>query len=203
MEYPGKFLFALHKTLINEGYFSDSSWDPGGSTKYGITTQTAQRYGYTLNKLTVEDAASIYYKHYWCDLNLNHSVHSWHIAARLFDMHVNLGTASTVKILQNALTQIFSQNIAVDGKWGPNTANALSNVAMDYERQLLGALSGFQFEHYRSLKNTNKSLYDHAIKGWMRRLYPDLESTDKGHWSKLSQQSHEIKDLLPNHTSGD
>ena len=100
--------------LQHEGGLVDNPSDPGGLTNYGIS-QTAYP-GLDIKNLTIEDATSIYYNDYWKKMNLDLLSDDF-IKLHLFDMGVNAGIKTAIKLLQQIL------GVIQDGIIGPNTAS--------------------------------------------------------------------------------
>lgn len=170
------FCRAVELTLGVEGVFSDESWDPGGKTKYGITEAVARRHGHRVEDLTVPQAVGIYWVDYWRRPGF-HEIESWFIGHELFDTAVNAGPGNAAFITQRAIVHnLFETETKVggiDGRWGPKTRSAINRVARRYETNLMGALNGEQYVHYQSIRLINPELFRRAIRGWMRRVWPE------------------------------
>ena len=146
----------IEKVLEHEGGYVNDPKDLGGETKYGIT----KRFYPELNikELTKEKAKQIYKDDYW-DKNRVESLPQelWHI---FFDMCVNMGRRTAVKILQRAANS-KGKNIDVDGGIGPATLKAIQNVSLDRVRA------------YRVLRFANlvikKPEQEKFWLGWFRR----------------------------------
>lgn len=165
------FEWAVKHTLEIEGVFSDHSWDPGGATKYGVTEAVARRHGHEVRDLTVDQAVAIYRADYWDALGLDAiAEHSGRVALEIFDTAVNTGPGRATRIAQEALATIFDQDIAIDGRMGPQTRAAIIRTIPRYETHLVAALNGFQFSYYLWLLRQGHSAAERAIKGWMLRL---------------------------------
>ncbi|OGT30402.1 MAG: hypothetical protein A3E87_01580 [Gammaproteobacteria bacterium RIFCSPHIGHO2_12_FULL_35_23] len=180
-KYSPAFLYAVDHTLAKEGYFSNHSWDPGGKTKYGITEEVAIMFNKDVEKLTKEDAIYIYWKAFWNKMGCE-KINSWYIASEIFDTAVNMGPITAGNLIQRTLNDIFDYNLKVDGIIGSHSINAINDVCRHYEANLLGALNGFQFTHYLSLQSKNPTLYKKAIKGWCKRVLPELKPIDYAYW---------------------
>lgn len=180
------FCYAVEHTLEAEGFFSAHSWDPGGATKYGVTRATAERYGYDVETLTVQDAIRIYWLGYWRRPGFE-SIDSWHVALELFDTEVNTGRSAV--IAQRALVRnrfCTEQEVGgIDGAWGPRTRAAINNTAARYERNYLGALNGEQYAYYHDIRN--ESLKANALRGWMKRVWPTLPRIDYPLWEAAAE----------------
>ena len=119
----------IEKVLEHEGGYVNDPKDLGGETKYGITKRFYP--DVDIKNLTIEQATEIYKKDYW-DKNRVESLpqNLWHI---YFDMCVNMGKRTAVKVLQRAANN-KGRNIEVDGGLGPMTIGALKGVELDRVR---------------------------------------------------------------------
>ena len=146
----------IEKVLEHEGGYVNDPKDLGGETKYGIT----KRFYPNLNikELTIEQAKEIYRKDYW-DKNKVESLpqNLWHI---YFDMCVNMGKRTAVKVLQRAANN-KGRDIEVDGGLGPMTIGALKGVELDRVR-------AFRVKYYVDLI-TAKPEQEKFYLGWFRR----------------------------------
>jgi len=74
------------------------------------------------------------------------------LAKRVFDSAVNMGPGTAVKLLQQAINEIVTTPIVVDGGWGPNTvASANSCVPI----ALIGRLQQARLAHYQAIVDRN------------------------------------------------
>ena len=146
----------IEKVLEHEGGYVNDPTDLGGETKYGITKRFYP--DVDIKNLTIEQAKKIYKNDYW-DKNRIESVPQelWHI---FFDMCVNMGRRTAVKILQRAAVN-KGKNIEVDGGLGPMTIGALKGVEIDRVR-------AFRVKYYVDLIN-NKPEQEKFYLGWFRR----------------------------------
>ena len=146
----------IEKVLEHEGGYVNDPKDLGGETKYGITKRFYP--DVDIKNLTIEQAKEIYRKDYW-DKNRIESVPQelWHI---FFDMCVNMGRKTAVKILQRSAVS-KGRNIAVDGGMGPATRKAMSGVETDRVR-------AYRVKYYADLV-TSKPEQDRFYFGWYKR----------------------------------
>ena len=146
----------IEKVLEHEGGYVNDPKDLGGETKYGIT----KRFYPELNikELTIEKAKQIYKDDYW-DRNRVESLpqNLWHI---YFDMCVNMGKRTAVKVLQRAAVN-RGKDIEVDGGLGPATIGALKGVELDRVR-------AYRVKFYVDLI-TSKPEQEKFFLGWFRR----------------------------------
>ena len=146
----------IEKVLEHEGGYVNDPKDLGGETKYGITKRFYP--DLDIKNLTIEQAKEIYKKDYW-DKNRIESLPQelWHI---FFDMCVNMGRRTAVKILQRAAVN-KGKDIEVDGGLGPKTIAALKGVELDRVR-------AYRVKYYVDLI-TNKPEQEKFYLGWFRR----------------------------------
>jgi len=146
----------IEKVLEHEGGYVNDPKDLGGETKYGITKRFYP--DIDIKNLTIEQAKEIYKKDYW-DKNKVESLpqNLWHI---YFDMCVNMGKRTAVKVLQRAANN-KGKDIEVDGGLGPMTIGALKGVELDRVR-------AFRVKYYVDLI-TARPEQEKFYLGWFRR----------------------------------
>ena len=146
----------IEKVLEHEGGYVNDHKDLGGETKYGITKRFYP--DVDIKNLTIEQATEIYKKDYW-DKNKVESLpqNLWHI---YFDMCVNMGKRTAVKVLQRAAVN-KGRDIEVDGGLGPMTIGALKGVELDRVR-------AFRVKYYVDLI-TARPEQEKFFLGWFRR----------------------------------
>ena len=146
----------IEKVLEHEGGYVNDPKDLGGETKYGITKRFYP--DIDIKNLTIEQAKEIYKKDYW-DKNKVESLpqNLWHI---YFDMCVNMGKRTAVKVLQRAAVN-KGRDIEVDGGLGPMTIGALKGVELDRVR-------AFRVKYYVDLI-TARPEQEKFYLGWFRR----------------------------------
>ena len=146
----------IEKVLEHEGGYVNDPKDLGGETKYGITKRFYP--DVDIKNLTIEQATEIYKKDYW-DKNRVESLpqNLWHI---YFDMCVNMGKRTAVKVLQRAAVN-KGRDIEVDGGLGPMTIGALKGVELDRVR-------AFRVKYYVDLI-TARPEQEKFYLGWFRR----------------------------------
>ena len=146
----------IEKVLEHEGGYVNDPKDLGGETKYGITKRFYP--DIDIKNLTIEQAKDIYKSDYW-DRNKVESLpqNLWHI---YFDMCVNMGKRTAVKVLQRAAVN-KGKNIEVDGGLGPMTIGALKGVELDRVR-------AFRVKYYVDLI-TARPEQEKFYLGWFRR----------------------------------
>ena len=146
----------INKVLEHEGGYVHDPKDLGGETKYGIT----KRFYPELNikELTKEKAKQIYKDDYW-DKNRVESLpqNLWHI---FFDMCVNMGRRTAVKILQRGANS-KGKGLTVDGGMGPATLRAIKGVEAERVR-------AYRVKYYSDLI-TKKPEQEKFYYGWFNR----------------------------------
>lgn len=155
--------------LKHEGGYSNHSADPGGSTKYGISFKFLKSYGIDINndgeinikdikELTLEEATQLYFIHFWKPMRL-HYIDNEDLKLHLFDMGVNAGTRTAVKILQRML------GVGIDGIIGKNTAKAV----IDYGESVVIDYANARKKYYIDIIKRNPKLKVFK-KGWFNRV---------------------------------
>ncbi len=178
-----KFRNAFEKLLKYEGGYSNHQNDSGGKTKYGITESLAREVGYDgdMKDLTKEEAAEIYYNHFWTKYRYN-EIEDKRVAFECFEQAVNLGPDDANTNLQESYNLLVKDEIVVDGIIGPKTLSAVNSLgAKDYS-YLLELLNIMQGNKYIEIVQSNNS-QKVFIRGWLRRVRlkvnKDQSSNDK------------------------
>lgn len=151
---------ALAHTLKWEGgaTITRDPHDPGGVTKYGISQ--VHHPEVDVENLTLEEATRIYLEDYWLPLNCEAiAAIDEVLAAKVFDMGVNLGIRRASKIFQAAI-QTMAPGLAVDGNIGPKTLTALAPLDIDTVKELVQERLQ---NYYLNLDNPRFE------KGWLNR----------------------------------
>lgn len=159
---------AFHELIMIEGGYVNDPTDRGGETKYGISQRAYPNVD--IAALTLEAAKRIYYQDYWKKTGCE-SIIKYEIAAELFDTAVNMGSRTSVKILQEALNLMNrNQNnfadLVVDGMFGSKTVAAYKKVD---DQILLKVLNGLQFRRYVEICEGDPS-QEKYFNGWMKRV---------------------------------
>ena len=116
-------------TLEHEGGYVHDPKDLGGETNFGI----AKRFypDVDIKNLTKEEAKEIYKKEYWDRYKAEKlPEHLRHIH---FDMCVNQGYGTAIKILQRACNA-KGADLAIDGGFGPGTQAAINTYKPTIDR---------------------------------------------------------------------
>lgn len=173
------FGYAIKKTLKHEGGYNEVKGDSGGATNFGISLQFLQGYVETagwvdidgsgfvdssdIKNLTENQAKKIYYEEFWLK-NKCHFIDNDEVAAKVFDMAVNMGSKQAIKLLQQAINHMGA-DLKIDGMIG----NATVTAANKLEGHILAVL--LRYECIIFYQNLVKSKPDYMkfLKGWMNR----------------------------------
>ena len=162
---------AVTKTLDHEGgmYIDRRT---GEVSNHGISTRWLQsaRIQYwlqpgMLETMTREQAAALYLRYFWEPFFLE-QFHDQALADKTFDLIVNMGPTSAIRILQASINDLSTQKITTDGIMGGETIDALN--ALD-SRPLLQAFRERAETHYRAIAAANPAL-SHDLDSWLQRL---------------------------------
>lgn len=148
-----------------------STVDTGGHTRWGISARAFPEVD--IASLTVGGAAALYHSQYWHPLGLD-DLRSWRVAAKVFDIVVNLGprqeggrltVGAGPKVAQRALAHV-GRDVVVDGLFGPKTRAALNDLP---QLEALNALCVEQSRHYSRLALRDGAKYGRYEGGWLAR----------------------------------
>lgn len=143
---------AFANVIGNEGGYVNDPNDPGGETKFGISKRAYPNTD--IANLTIGDAKALYLRDYWLPLNADDLPEG--VAVELFDMAVNMGVKTAIKVLQKAL------GTEPDGIIGPQTRAAIMNAD---QAKLLRRLYA-----HRLITYTSMSLWHLYGAGWTNRV---------------------------------
>jgi lysozyme family protein len=180
MSIMANFESAIKQTLIHEGGYNEVKGDAGGATNFGISLRFLKGLDDNLDladinhdgkidtldikNLTEEHAKKIYFEEFWkankCDLIKDDAV-----AAKFFDMSVNMGLKQATKLLQRACNHFKIFGLTVDGKIGNKTLQAVNQTNPE---QLLNVIRKECQSFYIYLVD-EKPAYEKFLKGWLRR----------------------------------
>jgi len=164
------FDLALAYTLPNEGGYSNNPADPGGATNFGIIQRTLERWNALhpelafpadVKELRKDQAGAIYRDEYWRWDGIKAPV----VAIKLFDIGVNGGLVTAVKLLQKAVNTMVNPPLEVDGGLGPKTLDAANRQD---PLALLDVVCQAQADYYNAIvaRNPSQAVF---LKGWLRR----------------------------------
>ena len=149
---------AIKETLENEGGYVNDPDDPGGETKFGISKRSYP--DLDIKNLTLDDAIDIYQKDFWEKPGYDQIIPK-KVAAKVFDLAVNMGPGRAGKLLQQAINETATEKLKVDGVVGLRTARAVNNDFLP--EYLLARLQLLALGYYVRLR---KPKY---LAGWVKR----------------------------------
>ena len=154
------------------GYVNDKD-DKGGETNYGITTATlesAKAKGWipsniSIRNLKLSHAKTIYKNGYWNAIKADDLPYPLDLI--MFDMAVNHGVNTAIKLLQKTLNSMLDFDLAVDGIIGPKTMAAVEKLTnTGHLRCLCAYILLNRVELYTSIIQGNKT-QEKFFKGWI------------------------------------
>ena len=160
--YSAEFLTAVERVLANEGGYSCNPADPGGATNFGISARSNP--GVNIAALTRDAAVEIYWREWW--LRFGFAQLPGAIAAKTFDLAVNIGARHAFQCLQRAL-RACGMPVTEDCVLGPATALAARRAD---SAALLAALRSEAAGYYR-ITAAHQQVDQAFIKGWLNRAY--------------------------------
>lgn len=188
---------ALDFVLAHEGGFVDDPVDPGGATNWGISLaflnrlEGAERAEWDLDldgdidpediRLLDRDDAARIYQRYWWDRYEYGAIGPQMIAAKLFDLAVNMGATQAGRIVQRACCAL-GESLSIDGAVGPETRAAIlelwpSSRPWGYRPQhpsnlpaIIAAIRAEAGAFYRLLISQKPERRKYET-GWLRRAY--------------------------------
>ena len=170
-----RFQYAVHIVIEHEGGLSLDKRDPGGVTKWGISLRFLRTIGVDVHNdgrvypsdviaLTEPRAIELYRKYFW-DSNQYNQLKCIDIAAKVFDMAVNMGSFEANKLLQISINRLRTIPIKVDGMIGKNTLSAANDEDSIKLRQCLRDCS----EHFYTELIANNPKLSCYKDGWLNR----------------------------------
>lgn len=169
---------AVTVVLQHEGGFVDNKNDPGGATNWGISLRWLQKQGINLDldfdgdtdaddiRLLPRVKAIKLYRRYFWDQWGYEKISDQHVATKVFDLCVNMGSRQAHLLTQRALRAV-GWPVTEDGILGPVT---LARINASRGSELLPALRSEAAGFYRLLAFTKSELRE-FLNGWLRRAY--------------------------------
>lgn len=160
---------AFKHLILNEGGYSNDPVDAGGKTIYGITSRDYPNQFMVIyqlfkdgNKaLALKGAENFYRKEFWNPLY--EEIPDSSLAFKIFDLSVNRGKKTAVKLLQQTLFFDFGQNLTIDGVFGKGTLTSIKLVVNQ------DALYQKYIERNEASYKKLSTFYRFG-KGWLNRL---------------------------------
>lgn len=160
--YSAEFLIAVRRVIADEGGDSSNPADAGGATRFGISARAYP--AVDIATLTRDVAVKIYWDEWWVRFGFAHLPAA--VAAKAFDLAVNIGASNAIECLQRAL-RASGMPVTEDGAIGPATASAAARAESTV---LMAAMRSEFAAHYRLV--AAKQNRDQAfLKGWLNRAY--------------------------------
>lgn len=147
---------AFDRLIGNEGGYVNVHGDPGGETNWGISKRSYP--GLDIADLTRDDAKAIYERDFWQRGQMDQ--YDPAIAFQVFDIAVNSGIETAVRMLQRAA------GVADDGHIGPVTVAAVKAKTVT---DMLMLITAERLDFWRKL-----STWPQFGKGWAGRAAQDL-----------------------------
>lgn len=165
---------AFAATLKHEGGFVNDPADPGGATKYGVSLRWLRAEGIDVDgdgdtdidditAIDAEDAKEIYHKHWWLRFRYD-ELYVPEIAAKVFDLSVNMGPSEAHKVVQRASNNC-GYNLSVDGVLG---SKSIATVNCVYSIRMMVAIRIEAAKFYERLVE-NKPELSKFLNGWLNR----------------------------------
>jgi len=161
---------ALKVVLIHEGgsAYTDNPNDPGGATKYGISLRFLLGEGVDIDhdgdidaddvkNLTEEEAEKLYSAFFWAPMHCDSFGQV--VAAKLFDLAVNVGTKRATILAQQAAC------VHPDGLLGPQTIRGIIAMRPDL---FITNLCQFQSDFYDAIVEKRPAAVEFLV-GWKVR----------------------------------
>jgi len=163
------FAQALEWVLAKEGGYSNHEADPGGSTNFGVTQSTYDRYRrsrglalVSVEEIPREDVERIYRDGYWSGPA---ACTPWPLSLVVFDSRVQHGRA--VELIQRAACALGAE-LATDNVWGPLTrAAVLCAVEEHGAPAVCAAVIRERLYHYGRQDRSTRGLFRD---GWIARM---------------------------------
>ncbi len=156
---------SFERLMVLEGHHSNHSADPGGETTFGIS-KVHHPDMYTDDMPTRDDAKEFFRREFWDRLSLDEL--PLVVAGRLFDAAVNVGPSRAVRWLQEAVNELSSEKLEVDGAFGPKTKAAAISLSSVFADNLCGYLTWRQGHYYKN--EMRDELYKNFGRGLWRRI---------------------------------
>ncbi|MGH7925661.1 MAG: glycoside hydrolase family 108 protein [Candidatus Binatus sp.] len=165
--YSPEFLAAVERVLADEGGYSSNPADPGGATKFGISARSYP--ALEIATLTRAAAIEIYWRDWW--LRFGFARLPAAVAAKTFDVAVNMGAGHAIECLQRAL-RACGMPVTEDGVIGPATALAAGRAEPG---ALMAAMRSEAAAYYRVTAALARGIRKDGdlqfLKGWLNRAY--------------------------------
>jgi lysozyme family protein len=153
-----RFLSIVASTIKKEGGYVNDPTDRGGETKYGISKRSYPNLD--IAGLSASDAMEIYFRDFWVKPGIK-AISDDRVAAKIFDLAVNMGHVAAITILQRA-ANVFGFGLSEDGRIGERTLSAVNRFR--YVNALIIAINMLAAQRYLTLGQPK------FLAGWLERL---------------------------------
>lgn len=171
----GRFQYCIKFILEHEGGLTRDKRDPGGVTQWGISLRFLRSIGLDIDgdgNVDAEDIVALtrpgakqIYRKFWWDKYHYGSFNSIEVAAKVFDLSVNMGSIAAHKVLQKSINRLNPKPIAIDGILGGITLGSANSLDSDKLRQELRSCAR---ERYIEILTANPAM-EWCRDGWLRR----------------------------------
>ena len=180
---------AYHITMRNEGGYCNTPGDRGGETWKGIARNFHQpwegwklvdtikaKHPASLNAALGADpqlevlVLSFYKTDFWDCLSLD-KIRCQQLANQLFDISVNMGSATAAKFLQQGVNKYVHTPLLVDGNIGPVTVAAVNGLK---DKDIYDEINNLRAARYNAIITANKS-QEKFRHSWFSRITPFAE----------------------------
>lgn len=162
----------LNETLAHEGGYVNNPQDPAGPTKYGITQGTLSAWlrhpasVEDVKNLTLDMAKEIYLTNYLFGPRINTLPEP--IVPQTFDISVNSGPITAVKLVQQVINDAGFGPVGVDGIIGPICRSAATNAVNRMQGYFTNALVIEREKFYQMIvrRHPEEQVF---LAGWIAR----------------------------------
>ncbi len=169
---------AIKFLLNHEGGLSNNPRDHGGITNFGISLRYLKSMDIDIDgdgdsdeediRAIDKESASNIYKRYWWDKFHYYKINDGHIACKILDMSVNMGSARAHKLIQEGLNN-FDNNLKIDGILGALSYQAIGKIINDgHANDFVNELRDLSARYYINLVRRIPEL-KFFLNGWLRR----------------------------------
>ena len=159
------FIKAIELVLKHEGGYVNDPDDPGGETNFGISKRSYPHLN--IKELTREDAVEIYQKDWWERYRYN-QIDSARLAAKVFDIAINVGPSASHIHLQLACNRVSGTVLKPDGILGTKTLDAVNDFTHTGNGLLLREFKLQMIKYYADLRQ------EKFLRGWIYRALEDV-----------------------------
>ncbi len=157
----------VEKLIVLEGGYVNNHADAGGETKYGISKRSYPNVD--IKNLSTQQAADIYYDDFWVKNNLDR-IEDYDLAWAIFKAVVVTNSFRVISILQAENNAINLKQLAIDGKLGVKTLEAINELSPKWAG-ILKNLFEYRLSQYYTclvLKENSQKVF---LLGWLNRVF--------------------------------